>query len=650
MSRLLGRTVAVLCLALSIPVHAQDAPPPLSSYGSLPAVEDMAISPSGDTMAIVTTIAGERRLLVLDRELAIKKQIAAGSMKFRDLEFIGDEALLYSYSQTANLYGFTADQAEISQSMVVQLVEGGEPYQVFLASDRLVNGIFGYYGIRQTAEGWRGYFGAIEKERTPGMGIYEVAHGRPSLFEVDFANRTQRRISDAADDDSQYRDWLVGDDGNVAATLDFSRTTGSWTIRNARRLSIAEGRNLNGAVSILGLGTDGTTVIYSTEDTAESEMRWFEVPLAGGESRPFLQGVSVDRLLWHRDSARVLGYYPDGADTPPVLFDTEMQGRARLLQRSFQARNGEMLEWTSDLGQAIVHTSGTGDSGTWIFVDLANRAAEEVGYDRPGIRAAAVGPVSLVEYTAGDGLALDGVLTLPPGREATGLPLIVLPHGGPQGHDEPQFDWWAQAFAARGYAVFQPNFRGSTNRDEAFVRAGFGQWGRLMQTDISDGVAHLAAQGTIDPARACIVGASYGGYAALAGVTVQQGLYRCAVAVAGVSDIGAMYSTETYQSGRRHTVRVSLLEELGPRDTWAAVSPRRLAARADAPILLIHGRDDTVVLFEQSAVMADALEDAGKPHQLIELAGEDHWLSNAETRQQMLQATMDFVTWHNPAD
>lgn len=650
MLRPIGRIAAIIALALAAPVVAQQEAPPLSAYGSLPAVEDMAISPSGNTMALVTTFQGERRLLVLDRSMALKKQIVAGDMKFRDLEFIGDEALLYSYSQTANLYGFTADQTEVWQSMVVPLVEGSEPYQIFQSSDRLVNGIFGYYGIRHTAEGWRGYFGAIEKVRTPGMGIYEVAHGRASLFEMDFANRTQRRIAEAADDDSQYRDWLVGDDGQVAATLDFSRTNGTWTIRNARRLTIAEGRNMNGAISMVGLGVDGLTVIYSHEDSAEGERQWLEVPLAGGESRPFLQGVSVDRLLWHRDSQRLLGYYPDGADAQPVLFDTAMQGRARLLRRSFLARNGEMLEWTSDLGQAIVHTSGTGDSGTWIYVDLANRAAEEVGYDRPAIPAAMVGAVSRIDYNASDGLAMDGILTLPPGREASNLPLIVLPHGGPQGHDEPGFDWWAQAFAARGYAVFQPNFRGSTNRDADFVRAGFGQWGRLMQTDISDGVAHLAAQGTIDPARACIVGASYGGYAALAGVTVQQGLYRCAVAVAGVSDIGAMYATETYESGRRRTVRVSLLEELGPRDSWAAVSPRRLAARADAPILLIHGRDDTVVLFEQSTAMADALEDAGKPHQLVELAGEDHWLSSATTRQQMLQATMGFVAQHNPAD
>lgn len=639
---------AFAALAWATPLMAQEAAAPLAAYGSLPAVEDMAISPSGNTMAIVTTIAGERRLLVLDRSLALKKQIVAGDMKFRGLSFVGDEALVYTYSQTADLYGFTARQTEVLQSMVVPLQEGRETYQIFQGHDRVVNGIMGNYGIRHTPAGWRGYYATIEKVQQS-TGGREVEHGRSSLFEVDLVTGEFRRVANAAEE-GDYRDWLVGDNGEIVATLTFNRGTGGWTIRNTDRQPIAEGRNLNGNVGMVGLGTDGTTLIYSREETADSDTQWFEVPLAGGESRRFLPNTHVDRLLWHRNSARLLGYIPEGGDAAPVLFDQQMQDRARLLRRSFVARNGEMLEYTSDLGQAIVHTGGTGDSGTWIFVDLANRAAEEVGYDRPTIRPAMVGPVSRIDYSAADGLAMDGILTLPPGREASNLPLIVLPHGGPQGADEPGFDWWAQAFAARGYAVFQPNFRGSTNRDEDFIRAGFGQWGRLMQTDISDGVTHLAAQGTIDPARACIVGASYGGYAALAGVTVQQGLYRCAVAVAGVSDIGAMYSTETYQSGRQRTVRVSLLEELGPRESWAAVSPRRLAARADAPILLIHGRDDTVVLFEQSTAMADALEDAGKPHQLVELAGEDHWLSNAATRQQMLQATMDFVAQHNPAD
>ena len=162
--------------------------------------------------------------------------------------------------------------------------------------------------------------------------------------------------------------------------------------------------------------------------------------------------------------------------------------------------------------------------------------------------------------------------------------------------------------------------------------------------------AALAAQGVADPARACIVGASYGGYAALAGVTLQQGLYRCAVSVAGIGDIGLMYRTENRESGRNRLFSRSLREELGDSSGWDAISPRKFAAQADAPILLIHGRDDTVVNFEQSAKMADALKDEGKPYKLVELEGEDHWLSLAATRQQMLSETMAFVQEHNPAD
>jgi dipeptidyl aminopeptidase/acylaminoacyl peptidase len=171
-----------------------------------------------------------------------------------------------------------------------------------------------------------------------------------------------------------------------------------------------------------------------------------------------------------------------------------------------------------------------------------------------------------------------------------------------------------------------------------------------MQSDISDGLAELARQGIVDPKRACIVGASYGGYAALAGVTLQQDLYRCAVAVAGVRDLSLMYRTDYRESGEQGLLKRSLLEELGPRDGFDAASPRRFAAQADAPILLIHGREDTVVPYDQSAKMADALKDAGKPHRLVDLGEEDHRLSRSTTRMQMLEEAVAFVQEHNPAD
>jgi dipeptidyl aminopeptidase/acylaminoacyl peptidase len=143
------------------------------------------------------------------------------------------------------------------------------------------------------------------------------------------------------------------------------------------------------------------------------------------------------------------------------------------------------------------------------------------------------------------------------------------------------------------------------------------------------------------------MGGSYGGYAALAGVTLQHGIYRCAVAVAPVSDLALMSSTE-FRESASNVVKQSLEDQLGPRDKLAEVSPRRFAGKADAPILLIHGRDDTVVAFEQSAKMADALKDAGKPYKLVELSSEDHWLSRAATRKQMLAEAMAWIEKYNP--
>jgi len=306
--------------------------------------------------------------------------------------------------------------------------------------------------------------------------------------------------------------------------------------------------------------------------------------------------------------------------------------------------------WSDDFSRLTVLTQGASDSGTWWLVDIPSGKAEVIGTLYPGVPGAQVGSFSMVDYRAADGLALRGVLTLPPAGDHKQLPLVVMPHGGPEARDYPVFDWWAQAYASRGYAVWQPNFRGSAGYGVALRNAGNGEWGRKMQTDISDGVAELARRGIVDPRRACIVGASYGGYAALAGVTVQQGLYRCAVSFAGISDLTAHLLKIKERAGE-NAMRY-MLGFFGARSfadpSLDAISPARLAQRADAPILLIHGKDDTVVRIDQSLTMQRALEKAGKPVELRVLDGEDHYLSREATRIAMLSAAVAFVEKYNP--
>jgi dipeptidyl aminopeptidase/acylaminoacyl peptidase len=198
--------------------------------------------------------------------------------------------------------------------------------------------------------------------------------------------------------------------------------------------------------------------------------------------------------------------------------------------------------------------------------------------------------------------------------------------------------------------VLQPNYRGSTGLGADFYRAGFGQIGRKMQTDLSDGVRELVRQGMVDAKRVCIVGASYGGYAALAGAAFDPGVYRCAVSYGGpsdlrslVADMGQMHGAEAARFWAR-SIGARNLED----PVLAAYSPAAHAAKVSVPVLLIHGRDDTVVPIWQSRKMAEALRAAGRPVELVELAGEDHWLSTGTTRLQMLQTTVAFLEKNDP--
>jgi dipeptidyl aminopeptidase/acylaminoacyl peptidase len=237
---------------------------------------------------------------------------------------------------------------------------------------------------------------------------------------------------------------------------------------------------------------------------------------------------------------------------------------------------------------------------------------------------------------------------LPPGLEPKGLPLVVFPHGGPYARDTADFDWWAQFMATRGYAVLQPQFRGSWGFGADLYRAGHKQWGRGMQDDITAGVQDLVRKGIADPKRICIVGASYGGYAALAGVAFTPDLYACAVSVNGISDIPQMAGFIRERGGDDSPAYRSWQDLIGnPGDQdIIAFSPSRAVESIKAPILLIHAANDTRVPPSQSRIFADLLRRKGKDVELIELPGEDHWLSTGQSRLAVLEALDRFLKAH----
>lgn len=646
---MLGKFLGALlgAAAVAVPVQSWAAePPPIEAFGELPDLEDMALSPSGKSIAALSTIRGQRLLLMLDSEMSLKRSFQVGDTKIRSFDWIGDEAVLLVISQTVDLpYGFTSDQMETYSALIIPVADTEETKVVFGDQKSIFDGVFGEFGVRHLDGKWTAFMSGIALSN-----VGHFLHGRPTLYQVDLGTGRAKELESAATE-GRRKDWLIDAHGETAVTFEMLTNSGRWSIRNSQRKELASGQDREGDAGLVALGKNGDTLIFAAQDQETMEIEWYEVPLDGGAApQVILQDVDIDRLYVDEMTGWAMGYVQGGTEPQPIFFDPEKQVAANKVRRAFAGLEMRISDWTPDLKKALVRTSGNGDSGTWYLVDIANLSAAAVGTERVLLPPAAVGKVSRVEYKAQDGLELDGVLTLPPGREAKNLPIVMFPHGGPSGYDTVEFDWWAQAFASRGYAVFQPNFRGSTNRDEAFRRAGYGQWGRKMQTDISDGLAELAKRGIADPDRACIMGASYGGYASLAGVTLQQGLYQCAVAVAPVSDLALMYWSDYRESGNNKMLRRSLEEELGPRSELGNVSPRRFASQADAPILLIHGKDDTVVKFEHSEKMAEELKSAGKPYEMVVLEKEDHWLSRSETRKQMLAAAMAFVQKYNPAD
>ncbi len=381
-----------------------------------------------------------------------------------------------------------------------------------------------------------------------------------------------------------------------------------------------------------------------------------ELPVHGGAGGVTVDPNRIDAPVIDPGTGLWIGETLRNDVEETTFFSPAFQARWKGSLKAFPNYIVELKSWSTDFNRLAVFTQGADDSGTYWVVDIQKHSADPVGSAYPDVKPADVGSVQMVDWRAADGMQLHGVLTLPPGKPPKSLPLVVLPHGGPEARDYLAFNWWAQAYASRGYAVFQPNFRGSSDYGVAYFNAGLGQWGRKMQTDISDGVADLAKRGIVDPKRACIVGGSYGGYAALAGVTVQHGLYRCAVSVAGVADLSGMlaYAYKTsdgpQSSELRYWKEFMGVTGFSTSSQLAPYTPAALADKADAPILLIHGRDDTVVPIEQSETMASALRSAGKPVEFVKMDNEDHHLSREVTRVEMLKAAVAFVEKNNPAN
>lgn len=632
---------AFAALAVATPTHAQA---PLDAFADTPEIRAAELSPAGDKLAFLSHADGEDTVVVYDFATGESTGLVrVTSLKARDLLFVSDKYLVLVASKTTGNF-WVRGRWEQSAAFSVNL-ETGDVVQLLTRTE----GIYPY-------QSGLGHIVGVDPD---GERVF-----MPAYMGSDYDRTSYDLLSVSLDSGRGVRlrgvkgrhdtiDWIVNENGKVVAREDLNARLAHHEITSYAGSSTAVIYSVESpltTMSLVGAGPDGQLITID-----EGENGFLSVyslsPTTGEKSGPLMQrdGADVGTIITDINR-RALGVRYTGMRPAYEMFDPELTDAIDTAQDAVPNSSIWLDSWSSDLSKLLFFVDGGDAPQRYILMDRADNSMKTIINPRPQIQPEHVGEVAEMHYYARDDLKIPGVITWPIGSTAdtrTSLPLVVLPHGGPEAFDSLGWDWLAQFIANQGYMVFQPNFRGSAGFGLDFRNAGRGEWGRKMQDDITDGVDGLISAGLADPERICIVGWSYGGYAALMGGASTPDKYQCVASIAGVSDLRAMLSFEagTRGSGSRALAYWTRLIGDPDRDRAAidAVSPVNLAAAYKAPVLLIHGTDDTIVEALQSDRMERALNEAGKQVSYIRIKGDDHSLTNQESRRTALQALADFL-------
>lgn len=436
---------------------------------------------------------------------------------------------------------------------------------------------------------------------------------------------TETGAADVIEDgNSHTRQWYTNGDGVAVMRVDvnyrgrrvevFTRQPGE---RRWRRTAQFRTNELSDRASEFAWGgisdQPGQIYVFSRRDGSDRRGIYL-YDLAEGtyvQTMAEHDRVDISHIMVNPQNGAYLGYAFTDDRFDVEITDPDLRRHYRGL-RNFFGDDVSVLPASFAGERMILYVTGPREAGVYYLYDRASGSVDPLMTLRPRLPPDVLHDVEIVRYQASDGVPLTAYLTIPRRGMGPDTPLILLPHGGPERRDDYGFDFIAQYYASRGYAVLQPNFRGSSGYGSDFAESGYGRWGERMQLDLDDAVQVMIDQRRVAFDRICIAGFSYGGYAALMGGASRPDLYQCVFAGAAVTDL--LGFVDYWQRNNENAYAYWTTAIGNPRtdrDRMYWASPIHLADRMTMPVLLAHGTDDSVVPFDHTERMAEALAEVG---------------------------------------
>lgn len=634
----------MLCffVAFSQSLHAEVA---LETLFKNPKFGSATLSPNGKFLAATTNINGRLQLAVVDVETGAAKNIAGyEDLDVDDINWIDNERIAFDVIDREGEYNSSAE------GLFVIHRDGGRTVEL----SKLPREMNASVGVPQGALALRIVSRTLDDPNTViALGYHYNNDVQP--FRVN--TRTGSRKEIVVDVPGLPRGFVFDRKNQlrVAITANANHSNVKLWYRaesNSAWKMLAEYPAFDSPFSVLGFDADGTTMFVSAP-TPEGMRGIYQFDFAANKPGVLLasdKSVDVSRgLVLHPDTGKLLGVRM--ATEPPrtLWFDAGLKA----LQAGIDKANPglvNVIQPSSGQSPMLISSYSSMQPTRYSLYHPDKKKLQNLFAERPWVEVAKMSPQLAYDYVARDGLPILAYLTLPQGKSPKALPLIVNVHGGPWARDHWGFDPEVQFLAGMGYAVLQPQFRGSTGFGAAHFKKSFGQWGLAMQDDITDGVNSLIKQGVVDPKRVCIMGASYGGYAAMMGIVKDPDLYRCAVNLLGVTDINYLWKQSAWRIDR--VADFDLKTMVGDPDKLAeqfiATSPLKQVAKIKVPVFMAYGENDKRVPLVHGREMRDALQRHQKVYEYIELEKEEHGFAKEETRLRVYGAIANFLKKHNP--